>query len=93
MQLAVEGNFIVQITVIFMQIIKKFSIFLKDEMNRKYLILYVVRTEIDLIWNPKCVILYETQMKLLSRNNRVEVRELFPNSDERIDNIEQELRV
>ena len=76
-----------------MQIIKKFSIFLKDEMNRKYLILYVVRTEIDLIWNPKCVILYETQMKLLSRNNRVEVRELFPNSDERIDNIEQELRV
>ena len=93
MQLAVEGNFIVQITVIFMQIIKKFSIFLKDEMNRKYLILYVVRTEIDLIWNPKCVILYETQMKLLSRNNRVEVRELFPNSDERIYNIEQELRV
>ena len=77
MQLAVEGNFIVQITVIFMQIIKKFSIFLKDEMNRKYLILYVVRTEIDLIWNPKCVILYETQMKLLSRNNRVEVRDLL----------------
>ena len=65
MELAVEGNFIVQITVFFMQIIKKCSISLENEMNRKYFIL--LRTEIDWIWNRKWVILYEFQMKRSSR--------------------------